>query len=132
MAIKSNFEYKGTKYDSVIFKIVRVFGSKAEGWNAVFAFVVEGDEFTELRFRGMITVGLPWKDANPFPLLYKRMEEILTDGGFVIVEETKKSFIETAWVDDLIQVEETPPEVVAPPKPKKTRKKKTDGVSKPS
>jgi len=122
MAIKSNFEYKGTKYDSVIFKIVRVFGSKNEGWNAVFAFVVDGDEFTELRFRGMITVGLPWKNTNPFPLLYNRMEEILTGGGFVVVNENAEVVVPVEVV----------PEVVASPKPKKTRKKKTDGVSKPN
>jgi hypothetical protein len=122
MAIQSNFSYKGTDYDAVVFKIVRVFGSKAEGWNAVFAFVTEGDEFTELRFRGMITIGLPWEDKNPFPLLYKRMEEILTDGGFNIVREASVMINEPSLV---------PAEEVKP-KPKKTRitkVKKADGVS---
>lgn len=122
MAINCNFSYKGTDYDAVVFKIVRVFGSKAEGWNAVFAFVTEGDEFTELRFRGMITIGLPWENTNPFPVLYKRMEEILTDGGFHIVREASVMINEPSLV---------PAEEVKP-KPKKTRitkVKKADGVS---
>jgi len=122
MAINCNFSYKGTDYDAVVFKIVRVFGSKAEGWNAVFAFVTEGDEFTELRFRGMITIGLPWENTNPFPVLYKRMEEILTDGGFNIVREASVMINEPSLV---------PAEEVKP-KPKKTRitkVKKADGVS---
>jgi len=122
MAINCNFSYKGTDYDAVVFKIVRVFGSKAEGWNAVFAFVTEGDEFSELRFRGMITIGLPWENTNPFPVLYKRMEEILTDGGFNIVREASVMINEPSLV---------PAEEVKP-KPKKTRitkVKKADGVS---
>jgi hypothetical protein len=131
MAIQSNFSYKGTDYDAVVFKIVRVFGSKAEGWNAVFAFVTEGDEFIETNFKGLMTIGLSWEDKNPFPLLYKRMEEILTDGGFTIVREAsvminQPSFIETAWIEELIPAEEVKP------KPKKTRitkVKKADGVS---
>ena len=120
MAIKSNLEYKGFSYDSVIFKIVRVFGSKAEGWNAVFAFVQEGDEFVEKNFRGLIPIGAEWTDENPYPVLYQRMEWILTSSEFIIVPEV----VVEPQPEPVIEE----PEVVVP-KPKRTKKVKKNGDS---
>ena len=130
MSIKSNFEYKGSTHNLVEFKIARLFGGKIEGnYNAIFAFVVDGEEFVEEKFLGTIAIGIPWVDANPYPLLYKRMEEIIASGGFIIQEEK---------VD-------VPPPPPGPPlrfinegveiiEPKKTRKKKVnkDGNAKPT
>lgn len=128
MAIKSNFEYRGTKYDYVTFKIVRVFGSKREGWNAVFAFVPDELDFVEDNFRGLITVGSEWVDENPYPVLYKKMEDILTNGGFKILEKIKTA---TEWITELVPAEDAPIEVKEPPKLKRKTKTKVkkDGES---
>jgi len=119
MAITSNFEYKGTKYKEVIFKIFRVFGSKREGWNAVFAFAIPGDPFEEVYFKGLISVGMEWVDSNPYPELYKKMEQIIVAGGFTIRPEAVAPVVE-------LVVEVTPAAIVevVEPKPKKTKTKK--------
>lgn len=132
MAIISNFEYRDTKYDYVTFKIVRVFGSKREGWNAVFAFVPDELDFVEDNFRGLITIGTEWVDGNPYPVLYKKMEEILVNGGFELLDKIKTAteWINSPEVSELV-LDEIKKEVEKEAKPKRTRKTKVkkDGES---
>jgi hypothetical protein len=131
MAIQSNFEYKGIKYPEVVFKIVRVFGSKKEGWNAVFGFVPTTEEFEEKNYKGLITVGTVWEDVNPYPVLYKKMESIIENGGFVITREVVE-VIPTAYEHEVVAPVETPEKEVVPEKPRKPKtikKAKTDGKS---
>lgn len=145
MAIRSNFEYRGSKYDSVVFKIVRVFGSKREGWNAVFAFVLPDEEFVELNFRGLITVGAAWSEESPYPVLYKQMEDILAKGGFTFANDLELPNVEEVAVEptkeeitleDLKGVQALEPVMeakleVQEPTPKKTKRTKVtkDGKS---
>ena len=109
MSIKSNFEYKGTAYDEVIFKIVRVFGSKREGYNAVFAFTLPTDDFVEKNFKGLLPIGIEWVDANPYPALYKAMEDNIVQRGFTITPEVVELPPEV-----IPEVVELPPEVIPP------------------
>lgn len=122
MAIQSNFEYKGTKYDEVTFKLVRVFGSKREGWNAVFAFVASGDEFIEPNFKGLIPVGVEWSDENPYPIMYRAMEQIILNQGFIIQNEQPLE-LETTIIADEVSV---PDMEVKPVKKVKVKKVKAD------
>lgn len=113
MSTLSNFEYKGKKYENVEFKIVRIFGSKPEGWGATFAFVSAGEDFIEENYIGMFPLGISWADGNPYPALYQALEKFLSRNGF------------TPSNDILIEVEEVKPEVEeVKPQPKKIRKSK--------
>lgn len=131
MSIQSNFEYKGVTYDKVTFKIVRVFGSKAEGWNAVFTFVADGDDFVEKNFKGLISVGSEWLDTNPYPVLYGKMEEILKRGGFNCSNDIEIASSENPHVNSTLvrssilqAIKEEVESGQEEPKPKKTRTKK--------
>lgn len=128
MAVQSNFSYKGVTFDAVTFKIIRVYGSKAEGWNAVVAFVPVDEEFDPLNYKGTIHIGAEWSDANPYPILYGVLEDMLTRSGYEFkndngpvphaVIEIAQPVVESELV--MPEVEEVAPE----PKPKKTRTKK--------
>lgn len=137
MSILTNFEYKGVTYEKVVFKLIRAFGSKTEGWNAVFGFAPVDVEFVEANLRGLIHVGVEWSDENPYPILYKAMEKIILKGGFVITPETPETKTEQLEIpaELLTQpVEELPvldasgiaQEVVETPKKKRTKKVKSD------
>lgn len=120
MSIQSNYEYKGATYDKVIFKIVRVFGSKLDGWNAVFAFVEDGEEFEEKNFKGLISLGAPWSDANPYPIMYGRMEELLSAGSFSFTNDlviTRKAA--PVVKDETVAKKESKPKKPRIPKVKK-------------
>lgn len=107
MAIKSKFEYKGTKFDSVTFKIIRVFGSKTQGWTGLAAFVPDDLPFEENNYKGLITVGLGFVDANPYPELYGQLESLIRREGFDPVSDQP-----TGIVDNLVDAVPLPTDML--------------------